>query len=138
MAKQKKIPVDGTAEMAVNTVLGDLLRDSGLAPETGPVKKAPEKNPVEARPQVSLRDMSNAGKMVLRVQRRGMGGKTVTMLTCQGLAPNQLGPLAKELRKSLGCGSRIDGDDIVLQGDVAERAARWLSARGAKKIVGVS
>lgn len=138
MAKRKKIPVDGSAETAVNTVMGDLLRDSGLVQDIASVGKAALKDPVEADSPISPQDLSGTGKMVLRVQRKGMGGKTVTMLACRGLASNQLGPLAKELRKGLGCGSRIEEDCIVLQGDVADRAARWLRDRGAKKIVGGS
>ena len=138
MAKRKQIPVDGTDATVVNTVLGDLLRDRGLAPEIEPVRKAPGIKPAETGPQALLQDMSNAGRMVLRVQRKGMGGKTVTVLTCQGLASSLLEPLAKELRKGLGCGSRIEEADIVLQGDVAARAARWLRDRGVKKIVGGS
>lgn len=138
MARRKKIAVDGSAEIAVNSVLGDLLRERGLVPDVEPVKKAPEKEPEEVDRAASLQDLSRFGKMVLRVQRKGMGGKTVTVLTCQGLIPDRMEPLAKELRKGLGCGSQVDKGEIILQGDVAERAARWLSGRGAKKIVGGS
>ena len=138
MAKSRKIPVDGSAETAENTLLGDLLRERGLAPEKEPVKEIPRKDPEAAASQIPLHDLSKAGKMVLRVQRKGMGGKTVTVLTCQEFAQKLLEPLAKELRKGLGCGSRVEMADIILQGDVAERAARWLGARGAKRIVGGS
>ena len=138
MAKRKRIAVDGTAETVENTVLGDLLRDSGLVPKVDPVKQADKKDPAGNNNVASLQDLSSSEKMVLRVQRKGMGGKTVTILACQGLALNQLEPLAKELRKALGCGSRVEEAGIVLQGDVAERAALWLGGRGAKKTVGGS
>jgi translation initiation factor 1 len=138
MARRKKIAVDGTAETVENTVLGDLLRDSGLVPNSDPVKQADKKDPAGKDTAVSMKDLSGLGKMVLRVQRKGMGGKTVTVLTCQNLVPDQLEPLAKELRKGLGCGSRVEEAGIILQGDVAERAARWLRGRGAKRIVGGS
>lgn len=140
MGKKKKIPVDGSGETVRNTVLGDLLRESGLASGTPPAKEieiSKEKNPGLADAG-SLPDLSRAGKIVLRVQRKGRGGKTVTVLSCSGLGKNQMEPLAKALRKGLGCGSRLEEDGIVLQGDVSERAAGWLGSHGAKHIVGGS
>ncbi|MDO9507864.1 MAG: translation initiation factor [Thermovirgaceae bacterium] len=138
MAKRNKIPVDGTAEKAVNTVLGDLLRESGLAGDAEPRRDVPAVNPVKPTAAVSLPDFARAGKIVLRVQRKGRGGKTVTILSGSGLAANQMEPLVKALRKGLGCGARVEEGVIVLQGDVSERAERWLRDRGSKQIVGGS
>ncbi len=83
-------------------------------------------------------DLSRVGKIVLRVQRKGRGGKTVTLLSCAGLARPHLEFMAREMRKALGCGSRVEEESIVLQGDVQERASNWLSERGAARIVGGS
>jgi len=137
--KYRKIPVDGTAEKVANTVLADLLRGHGLAgTEAGPREKAAEpgkdKDTVkeEAAP-----DLAGVGKIVLRVQRKGRGGKTVTVLSTPGggLVPASLEPLAKDIRKALGCGARVEDGTVVIQGDNSERAEKWLLQRGARQVV---
>ncbi len=138
MAKRNRIPVDGTGEIAVNTVLGDLLRESGLSGEADSWTDIPAAKPERPAGSVSLPDFNRVGKIVLRVQRKGRGGKTVTILSGSGLGANEMEPLAKALRKGLGCGARVEESAIVLQGDVSERAERWLRDRGAKQIVGGS
>ena len=77
------------------------------------------------------------GKIVLRVQRKGRGGKTVTTLSTPGggLAPGALEPLAREIRRALGCGARVEDGSVVIQGDNAERAEKWLLQRGARRVV---
>ena len=73
-------------------------------------------------------------RVSLQRQRAGRGGKTVTLV----LLPQDWGgdrsELAKELRKGLGCGSSMEGDTIVLQGDICERAETWFIKYGAKKV----
>lgn len=64
----------------------------------------------------------------LRLERRGRGGRTVTRL--EGLPAGELEALGRELRRSLGVGASPDGDDLLLQGDLRERAATWLAGRG--------
>ncbi|HCP07445.1 MAG TPA: translation initiation factor [Synergistaceae bacterium] len=77
------------------------------------------------------------GKIVLRVQRKGRGGKTVTVLSTPGggLVPASLEPLAKDIRKALGCGARVEDGTVVIQGDNSERAEKWLLQRGARQVV---
>lgn len=135
MAKGKRIPVDGSAENEPSCLLGELLRERGLAPEEKPPAQVPA-GTAAVEKSVPVPGLANAGKMVLRVQRKGMGGKTVTVLSCPALPHERMESLAKELRKALGCGSRVEDGDIVLQGDVAGRAARWLRDRGARQVVG--
>lgn len=72
-----------------------------------------------------------AGKLVVRKERKGHGGKTVTVV--QGLPDDDA--LLAELKRALGTGARREGDDVVVQGDVCERVRDWLVARGAKRVV---
>jgi len=72
---------------------------------------------------------------VLRRERKGRGGKTVTLLSGLALPPARLDALARALRTALGCGARVDGATIVLQGDLAPRAEAWLRAHGAQQVV---
>ncbi len=65
-------------------------------------------------------------RLVIRREKRGRGGKTVTRIA--GLAPTELQPLAVRLKRALGCGATIDGPDILLQGSQLDRAATWLES----------
>ena len=43
--------------------------------------------------------------------------------------------VVRDLGEALGCGARVEGDEVVLQGDLVERAAAWLAGLGVAKIV---
>lgn len=73
-------------------------------------------------------------KVTLHRQSAGMGGKVATIVTLSGGNVN-LGSLAKELRKGLGCGSRVEDCKILLQGDIQDRARDWFIKKGAKNVV---
>jgi len=136
--KSRKIPVDGTAERVPNFVLGDLLREHGLLGSEGGSTARPREAPKAAPPgEGGAPDLPRAGKIVLRVQRKGRGGKTVTLLSTPdgGLSPAALDQLAKDLRKALGCGTRVEDESVVIQGDNAERTEKWLLERGAGRVV---
>ncbi len=76
-----------------------------------------------------------AAKAVVRRERSGRGGKTVTLIEHLGWSAVELDALAKRLKKVMGCGARVEGDAIVLQGELEERAAAWLEAEGVAKHV---
>ncbi len=73
-------------------------------------------------------------KVSLSCQRAGRGGKTVTIVA---LPPDYGGDkkeLAREMRKTLGCGSTVEEGRIVLQGDIADRVEAWFTKKGVTKI----
>jgi translation initiation factor 1 len=72
---------------------------------------------------------------VLRRERKGHGGKTVTVVEGFRLPPSALEKIARELKRALGCGATIDAGRIVVQGVVGARIEPWLLARGARKVV---
>lgn len=76
------------------------------------------------------------GKVVVRQERKGRGGKTVTVIDGAAVRGTDAAALAKRLRKALGTGARVEGAAIVVQGDQREAAARWLTAQGAKVTIG--
>jgi translation initiation factor 1 len=80
-------------------------------------------------------DLARCRKIVLRRERKGRGGKTATIIEGLGLPPKTLELLLRTLRKTLGCGGTIDGDRLVLNGDLPERADAWLRAHGAPRTV---
>ena len=72
-------------------------------------------------------------KVVVRLERKGHGGKAVTVVS--GVLAGPRDDVMVELKKKLGTGARVEGDDIVVQGDVVDRVISFLQAAGAKKIV---
>lgn len=89
----------------------------GAAP--APVEKPAPKGPARA---------------VVRMERKGRGGKEATVIEKLGLAPAQLEIWCRELKQSLGCGGTVDGETIVLQGDLRTRVPAVLEARGVGRV----
>ena len=123
---RKPLPPSGTP-----ATLGDLLRGSGV-PVGSP---APPASPPPAAAVPDAIDFGGAPKIVLRREKKGRGGKVATVVEGIKRPPSALERIARELKRALGCGASLEGDTIVVQGDMAERIAPWLVARGAKKVV---
>ncbi|MFM7143946.1 MAG: translation initiation factor [Alphaproteobacteria bacterium] len=136
--------------MAGKGSLGDLLAKAGLdvhadradgAASPGASDDATSRATDPTRPSSSATgsdaargpDLSRAGKLVLRRERKGRGGKTVTVL--DGAPAGDLSELARAMKKALGCGATVEGGSIVLLGDLSDRARDWLAARGARRVV---
>jgi len=111
--------------------LAAALAAGGLSASSSAPEAAPPPSLASAPTPSSLQ-----GKVVVRKERKGHGGKTVTVLSGAGLTGADLQALAKELRKRLGAGARVDGATIVVQGDQRDGAARWLEGRGATVVIG--
>jgi len=76
-----------------------------------------------------------AAKVVISRERKGRGGKTATLIRGVALQGDALAAFAREMRQSLGTGGSIEDDAIVLAGDQSARAAEWLRARGAARVI---
>ncbi len=111
--------------------LGDLLARQGVSVSTTP---DPAPTPA-APPPPGGPDLTRCPKLVLRRERKGRGGKTATVIAGLAMRERDLEQLAKALRRALGCGTTVDGDTILLQGDLTTRTATWLTAHGAKRVV---
>jgi len=72
-------------------------------------------------------------KLVVRMEKKGRRGKTVTRIS--GVPRREREGLCKEMKKALGCGATIEGDDLILLGELVERAYAWFEKAGASKIV---
>ena len=66
----------------------------------------------------------------LRMEKKGRGGKTVTVI--YGLPNNEpfLKTLCGELKKSCGCGGAITEDGVELQGELRDRVRAYLEKKG--------
>ncbi len=110
--------------------LGALLAARGF---TASNQAAPE----PARSAPPGWSLATPAKVVVRVQRKGHGGKTVTAVEgLAGASEGDLDDLCKQLKKAMGSGARVEDGAVVVQGDLRERLVPWLTQRGARKIVG--
>jgi len=125
MTKHAKKPAEGSGDEPRETVLGELLRTKGFAASEPPANK----------PDPEAIDLAKTGKIVVRRERKGRGGKTVTIVSGIERSPAELERIAKAMRKALGCGSVVEGAAIVLQGDIVPRVQAWLQSHGAARIV---
>lgn len=68
----------------------------------------------------------------IRFERKGRGGKSATIIGGFTLMPDQMAEVAADLKKSIGVGGSWRDDEILLQGDCREAAARWLRSHSHK------
>lgn len=77
---------------------------------------------------------SGPARAVVRIERKGRGGKDATIIGHLGLGASELEVWVKALKAQLGCGGAVEGDEIVLQGDLRKRVGPLLEARGVRKV----
>jgi translation initiation factor 1 len=89
----------------------------------GPPPPAPK--PIEKKPPA---------RAVVRYERKGRGGKEVTVVDKLELPAKDLEAWCSELKAAMGCGGFVDAETIVLQGDLRTRLPAVLSAKGVVKV----
>jgi translation initiation factor 1 len=125
-------PDPAPASPASLGTLGDLLARHGV----GRGAASPPQPPPAAAPRdPDGPDLARCGKIVVRRERKGHGGKTATIVAGIRLPARDLERLARTLRRALGCGASVDGDHLVVQGDQGPRVQEWLAAQGARRVV---
>jgi len=120
--RKQKIDMDGGAELGDNPFVG--LSGEGLP-------SGPKQAPASERAK-SVSKKPKKGRVELRRETSGRGGKTVTTLTAfpTHLPLGEMERLAFDLKKSCACGGALKGRAIELQGDVRDRAVAELEKRG--------
>lgn len=73
-------------------------------------------------------------RAVVRLEKKGRGGKKVTVITHLALPTDALEQWALKLRKQLGCGGSVEGETVVLQGDQRKRTIALLETLGVKRV----
>lgn len=71
-------------------------------------------------------------RIVLRRETAHRGGKTVVVVSQipTHLSPPEIEKIARDARKSLGCGGAVHGREIELQGDMAARVRTYFEGQG--------
>ena len=128
MGKKKQPPKnDAPAPSATHNPFAALggLRDALPAADPAPPGVAATADAADAAEAIA--------RVVLRREKKGRGGKTVTRVS--GLPAEDLSEWAKRAKRALGCGATTEGDDLVLLGDLVGRGADFFEAEGVRRVV---
>jgi len=101
----------------------------GLRDKLGDLPEGPQPQP---RPPPEAKGPARA---VVRMERKGRGGKEVTVVEQLELKPAALQDLLKDLKNALGCGGTVEGATLLLQGDQRKRLPQLLTDRGVRKVI---
>jgi translation initiation factor 1 len=71
---------------------------------------------------------------VVRYERKGRGGKEMTLVERLGLSPADLESWCRDLKRALGCGGTVEESAIALAGDQRRRLPALLEARGVRRV----
>ena len=115
-------------------LLGDIFRSRGLVP-AGNEEPEPASRLVPEGLRTPRPDLSQASRIVLQFEKKGHGGKRATRVEGLPFGTEALSSLARELRREMGCGAWVEGETILLQGDLTERLREWFEGKGAKRVV---
>jgi translation initiation factor 1 len=124
-AEQGKVPTSGGDGLGQNPFAG--LSSAGLpvAPQAVLAQAAAKAAP-PAR---------NRGRVDLRREKEGRGGKTVTVVSgFIGIGLPEKEQLAKKMRAACGCGGTVKDGQIEIQGDQRETIAKILLAAGFRPV----
>lgn len=116
---------------------GKLGAASPFAALAGLRDALPPGPPVAGEPAVPAepaRATRGPARAVVRLERKGRGGKETTRVEKLGLSADELAGWCGALKKALGCGGTVEDDVIVLQGDLRKRIEPVLVARGVRKV----
>lgn len=134
---KKRVPLGDTSTRGFQNPFAQLLGGGAAADEAPvPPSQAAAAPPGDAW-EAQLRGLAKA---VVRRERKGRGGKTVTLVEgLPDLGDAGFAQLLTRLRKALGCGASSEateaGPVLVLQGDQGERACAFLQGLGVKRVV---
>jgi translation initiation factor 1 (eIF-1/SUI1) len=116
-------PAEGTGQLAGTNCEVGSGKSAGTSHRAGSSHEARSSHAGGVR----SREKPPKQKFHIHHERKGRGGKTVTLIGGLAGSPGYLQDLAKQLRRAMGCGASVEGNTVVLQGDHQERAAAWLA-----------
>lgn len=141
MANGGKIPTDGGQGLGQNPFgglnLGKLPEKiADRKPETGKrTANAGGNSGRVGEPAPPITREKNRGRVEIRRETGGRGGKTVTVIDgFVGIGLPEKDQLAKKMRAACGCGGTVKDGAIEIQGDQRETVARILTEAGFRPV----
>lgn len=85
-------------------------------------------NPASPAEEIVSSDACDGGVVEVRFERKGRGGKEVTVARWLSEAPDDaaLRQIARDCGRALGAGARIEAGSVVVQGRQVDRVASYL------------
>jgi translation initiation factor 1 len=118
--ESKPAPAQAPFHAPFATLAGKLgMEPKPAQPSSAPALEAPPKGPARA---------------VVRLERKGRGGKEATIVEKLDLSLRERERWLSDAKRALGCGGALEGDAIVLQGDLRARLKAWLEEKGVRKV----
>jgi translation initiation factor 1 len=125
-----KLPTDGGQNLGQNPFAA--LSSAGLP--QGQVRPPTPANTPGAT-TVAAKLEKNRGRVDLKRETGGRGGKTVTVISgFVGIGLPEKEQLAKKMRAACGCGGTVKDGNIEIQGDQRETIARILTEAGFRPV----
>lgn len=113
---------------------GAFDRLAALRASLPPGPAEPAKGAADARGAASGKAARGPERAVVRIERKGRGGKDATIIEQLGLPEAERERWLKELKARLGCGGAVEGEALVLQGDLRQRVEPLLRERGVRRV----
>jgi len=82
----------------------------------GDPSRVPDPEPQKS-PMADKKSKSKSDPVRVYIEKKGRGGKTVTLIKGLSLAAPQLDDLCKKLKAKCGVGGKREGREIMIQGD---------------------
>lgn len=124
MAKRDLSPVEALSANPFAALAK--LRDQ--LPEGPPQAEAPP------RAEAAAASPRGPARAVVRYQRKGRGGKEATVVEQLKLPQELLEAWCREIKRALGCGGAVEGENLVLGGDQRGRLPELLTAKGVRRV----
>lgn len=132
MADGNKLPTDGGQGLAQNPFAN--LSRAGL-PNLPTASVQGAAGPASGNSQSESRKQKNRGRVDIRRETGGRGGKTVTVIDgFFGIGLPEKEQLAKKMRAACGCGGTVKDGAIEIQGDQRDTIARILTDAGFRPV----
>jgi translation initiation factor 1 len=128
MSKRDLPPPPGATAAPFNSPFAKLAERRPDLPAAAVAPPGPPKAPAAKPPKPP------PARAVVRIERKGRGGKEATVIEKLALPPKELAAWSDALKRSLGCGGAVEDGAIVVQGDQRERVRKWLEAKGVAKV----
>ncbi len=131
-----KLPTDGGQNLGHNPFAA--LSNAGLPPapsSNAPSQPRPAAGGPVRNPRSEITNQKNRGRVDIRRETGGRGGKTVTVVSgFIGIGLPEKEQLAKKMRAACGCGGTVKDGNIEIQGDQRETIARILTEAGFRPV----